>query len=111
MEDLQSIRMDIHLSGLLGFALKARQAFPGSEAVQRAAKRKKIAFILVDSALGKNSFKRVMNIARSYDIPILTIEQAENRKSLLNLTGYKIIGIQQGSIAQGFLKYLSQESK
>ncbi len=108
---MQSIVLDAHLSGLLGFALKARQAATGLDAVKRGVKRKKIAFILCDSTLGKNSFKKVMTIARMSEIPVFIVDATDTENKLLHLSGYKIIGIEQGSFAQGFLKYLRQENK
>ena len=111
VEGDQQIQLDKHLEGLLGLAVKARAAVRGFEAVRRAAAKNKLALILIDSGVSKNTLKKVSNIATQHRIPAFVVSGSPAEQLLFSITGYKITGIQHGSIASGFLNYLRQENK
>ena len=105
---MRRIALDDSLAGLIGFAKRARQLSTGAEGVQRYLKQKKLALVLVDESLSANSLERFENLAIKLKTPLFIIERGE--RSLYELTGNKVMGVVKGSMAQGIMQKLNQES-
>ena len=93
---------DRKLAGLLGFAVKARQAAAGADACRILIRSGKCGVLLLDEAAGPNTRKKAEDLCRQAETPlsILTpglIEQATGKGSML-------LGIQKGSFSEGILR-------
>ncbi len=74
-------------------------------------KKGNVALILVDTELSDNSFKKIRTMAERTGIPLCRVKKSEEGYDLIQLLGYKIVAIQEGDLAQGFIKKLKQESQ
>lgn len=110
MVKIQKIILSAGLNSLLGFAKKSHALVFGYEALRRGLEKYNIAFILLDESLAENSFKKIKNFARMYNIQIYVVQQGEN-STLATFAGYKILGMRQGSLAKGFIDKLRQENQ
>jgi len=104
------ITLNSPLASLIGFAKKSRALERGFEAVRRGMEKKKVAFVLIDETLAENSLKKITALARQFDTPVLLVQKGEN-SNLLEGTGYKILGMHPGGLAQGFVDKLKQENQ
>jgi ribosomal protein L7Ae-like RNA K-turn-binding protein len=109
MKKNQKVTLNSGLNSLIGFARKSRALESGYEAVRRGLEKQKIAFILLDESLAESSYKKVINFARIYNIPVFIVLRGEN-SSLADSTGYKILGMHHGGLAKGFIDKLRQEN-
>jgi vacuolar-type H+-ATPase subunit F/Vma7 len=110
MAKIQKVTLNSGLNSLIGFARKSNVLESGYEAVRRGLEKQKIAFILLDESLAENSYKKVTNFARIYNTPVFIVLRGEN-SSLVDSTGYKILGLHQGGLAKGFIEKLRQENQ
>lgn len=107
---MKKIELNSKLSGLLGFAQKSRAIESGFEAVRRGIVKGKIAFVLVDESLAQNSFKKISLIAKRHHTPMMIVKSTRYG-GLVNMAGYKIVGMHQGQLAKGFIDKLKQENQ
>ena len=90
------------LAGLLGFAVKARQAAAGTDACRILIRSGKCGVLLLDEDAGSNTRKKAEDLCRLTETPltVLTpglIEQATGK-------GCMLLGIQKGSFSESILK-------
>lgn len=90
------------LAGLMGLAIRARQAAVGTDACRILIQKGKCGVLLADGSVGENTLNKARDLCRSYGIPIVmltpgTIEKATGKCCML-------LGIQKGSFTDGILK-------
>ena len=93
---------DRKLAGLLGFAVKARQAAAGADACRILIRSGKCGVLLLDGGASANTRKKAEDLCRQTETPlaVLTpglIEHATGKGSML-------LGIQKGSFSEGILR-------
>lgn len=102
----RKVILNSKLKSLIGFATKARGLENGFEGVRRALAKGKLAVILVDDSLAKDSLRRILKLSRQSRTPLLQVAGDEAGESLFAHCGYKILGVRRGPIAGGFLEFL-----
>ena len=90
------------LAGLMGFAIRARQAAAGSDACRIMIRSGKCGVLLADGSAGENTRKKAEDLCRQSGTPLMvlppgTIEKATGRDC-------RLLGIRKGSFSEGILK-------
>ena len=93
---------DQKVKGMIGLAVRARQAAAGSDACRILIQKGKCGVLLADGSVGENTLNKARDLCRSYGRPIVmltpgTIEKATGKCCML-------LGIQKGSFTDGILK-------
>ncbi|MGH1366941.1 MAG: hypothetical protein ACRBF0_25505 [Calditrichia bacterium] len=109
MKGTRYMQLSKELISMLGFAKKSGALVAGFEAVRRAATQGKLGFVLIDDSLAQNSRKKVLSLVERNEIPLLVAKATEDEFRVEFVTGYKILGMQSGSLAKGFAVKLKQE--
>ena len=89
------------LSGLMGFAIRARQAAMGTDACRILIRGGKCGILLVDGNAGNNTREKAEEICRQSGTPLLMLPPGMIGKA----TGKEcmLLGIQKGSFSEGIL--------
>ena len=90
------------LKGMLGLALRARQAALGMDACRILSRAGKCGVLLLDAGAGPNTRKKAEDLCRLTDTPMVLlppglIEQSTGRSSM-------VIAVREGSFAEQFLR-------
>lgn len=110
MARIQQIELKEKLITLLGFAKKSRQLICGYEGVRRGVSRNTIVFIVIDNELAEHTKEKIHHLARRQGIPVYSAKPIKNGVKLVDTTGYKVVGMSRGGLADGFMSTLKQES-
>ena len=94
------------LAGLLGFAVKARQAAAGADACRILIRSEKCGVLLLDGGASPNTRKQAEESCSRSGTPVIVlpegmIEQATGRDNM-------VIGIPKGSFSEGILKITNE---
>lgn len=90
------------LAGMIGFAVRCRQAAAGTDACRIMIRSGKCGVLLVDEETAPNTRKRAEELCGPENVPIIIlkaglIEQASGK-------GCRIMGVQKGSFSEQILK-------
>lgn len=103
---MKIVKMNKQTVPLIGFALKSKEAVLGFEAVRRAAKKKKIALVLVHSKLSGNSVQKLAKFLNRTQIPLFQTSVDVDWINLWGIHTHKILGITRGDISPKILQNL-----
>ncbi len=94
-------------TGMIGFAVRARQAAAGPDACKAMIRTGKCGVILIDAGSGESTRKKAEDLARKTDIPAVIlpaglIEDATGKSSM-------VMAIRQGSFSEAILKAAGEQ--
>ena len=96
------------LRGLIGLAVKARQAETGMEACRILIRSGKCGILLIDGAAGPNTRKKAADLCAGAHTPLRrlpegTVPEATGKNNI-------VIGLKKGSIAEEILRIMPEET-
>ena len=109
--EIRKIILNDRMAGYIGLARRSRAVDQGYESVRRGVLQAHLAFILIDESITENSIKKVRSLIRHSPTKLMMVCKDEHEKSLFTLTGYKILGMHRGGLANGFMDQLKQENQ
>ncbi len=110
MKAVIPLQLTDRLITLFGFAKKARMTVSGLEAVKRAIMKEKLAIVLVQTTVGKNTLKKIQQLTRRNDIPIFGVS-GDSPVEVQLWGGYKIYGVRKGELANAIMEQVKQENQ
>ena len=96
---------------LIGFALRARQMVKGFEGVMHHLRKNKIAFVMLSEDISADSKRKVENLARSKQVPVIMLQRGLAWRQRLGIDQFKVLALQRGEISRQFLKKLKTRSQ
>jgi len=98
------VRIDQKLSALIGFARKARYTIAGFEAVRRAAKKGKLALVLVDQDISGNTLQKLYGVVKENRVPLIRIVTPQTWNELWGIKNQKVLGIAKGNFGRTIIQ-------
>ncbi|GAB4335876.1 MAG: hypothetical protein Kow0037_16420 [Calditrichia bacterium] len=100
---MKSVTLPQQSIGLIGFAIKSRQAVFGFEAVRRAAAQQKLALVLVNHSISENTLKKLNSFLKDQKIHIFRVAPSTDWNKEWGLEDRKIMGIMKGNLGKSIL--------
>ena len=97
---VQIVNIDSKTKTLISFALKAGKVVKGFESVQKSIRDNSLAIILLDAHISRNTLKKMENMVRNTNIPLIKTTTDVNWKALWGIEFHKILGILKGDFGK-----------
>ncbi len=103
-KNIGTLSIDAQTAALIGFALKARQAVKGFEAVRRSVEKNTVMMVIVDSQLSEKTLKRLQHATWENGVLLVRSEQTKNWEELWGIRDHKILGILSGNLGVAIVR-------
>ena len=95
------------INGLIGFAVRSRQAVFGADACRIMIRSGRCGVLIIDGSAGPNTRKKTLEMCARSDVPVRTVPEG----MISGITGKTsmVMAVRQGSFAEALISELTEK--